>query len=207
MGNCMGKKNEPLIATEPVAEQIEAAEKPYKIVLIGDKAVGKTSIVMRYTQDKWSTVHNVTIGATFAIKDLVIKREDDKIVKVRLHIWDTAGEEQYRSMTRYFYTDAIVGIVCYDSTNQDTVTNLEKWIDDLFEVSKDVVVLLAGNKIDGDKQFPSAKMQVYADSNRFYFSECSAKTGEGIHELFDKAAILAYKQSVGYEGNVTVVPE
>lgn len=123
----------------------------------------------------------------------------------RLHIWDTAGEEQYRSMTRFFLREAVVGLVVYDITDAKSATNMDSWISCLLEDSPDAQVLVVGNKNDSpNRKVSQEDILHYAAANQFETIECSAKSGENISEVFCKAAVIAYKTKHSYHGSVKV---
>lgn len=164
----------------------------YKVVLLGDKAVGKSSIVLRYTQDKFSETHALTIGAAFVSKDLSLSHGSSAPSKtVRLHIWDTAGEEAYRSMTRFFFRDAAAAVVVYDVSSRASFANVESWIRDFHEQCPDSLVVLAGNKCDvPDRAVSVTDLSDCARRMSLDFLECSAKENRNINELF---ALVARK--------------
>ena len=173
------------------------------------------SIVKRFTENTFSASHALTIGAAFASKDMSLQREDGESVNVkcamfeavssRLHIWDTAGEEQYRSMTRYFLRESVVGLVVYDVTDINSADNMDDWINCLLEESPDCHIMIIGNKIDSPNRRVNAEdIRKYAAANQFDHLECSAKSGENIFEVFCKAAVVAYKQRNSYNGSVKV---
>ncbi len=157
----------------------------YKVVLLGDKAVGKSSLVLRYTQDKFSETHAITIGAAFVSKDVSVGGRP-----VRLHIWDTAGEEAYRSMTRFFYRDAAAGMVVYDLTQPDSFQHVNEWIRDFREQCPDAAVVLVGNKCDMPERraVGADSIAAYAAAQSLATVECSAKTNERVAEAFHLVA-------------------
>lgn len=173
------------------------------------------SIVKRFTENTFSASHALTIGAAFASKDMSLQREDGESVDVkcaivrtissRLHIWDTAGEEQYRSMTRYFLRESVIGLVVYDVTDLNSADNMDEWINCLLEESPDCHIIVVGNKIDSpNRKVNMEDIRKYAVANQFDHLECSAKSGENIFEVFCKAAVVAYKQRNSYNGSVKV---
>ena len=124
----------------------------------------------------------------------------------RLHIWDTAGEEQYRSMTRFFFREAMVGLVVYDITDSNSATNMDEWINCLVEESPDVQVIVVGNKTDSsNRRVNSENILQYAAANQYEAVECSAKSCENVSEVFCKAAVMAYKMKNSYHGSVKVI--
>ena len=146
----------------------------------------------------------------------MLQREDGEEIRIkymiqvfmssRLHIWDTAGEEQYRSITRFFLREAIIGLVVYDITDLVSATHMDDWINCLLEVSPEAQVLVVGNKSDSsNRKVNKEDILRYANANQFDTIECSAKTGENISELFCRAAVVAYKLKNSYNGSVKVI--
>ena len=118
--------------------------------------------------------------------------------KIRLHIWDTSGQDRFRSMTNLYYQDAQVAILTYDVTNEESLESLNYWLEQLNnKVEVDNMILcLAGNKIDVEaskKVISTSKGKAFAEENNMIFFETSAKTGAGIKELFQAIAVKAYE--------------
>ena len=153
----------------------------YKILLLGDSTVGKTCFLLRYTDDTFLDVHMATIGLDYRLKTMILN--DQKIVKVQL--WDTAGQDKFRAITRNYYKGAKGIILIYDVTNIKSYENIKKWINEIKdEISDKVTIILIGNKIDNVVQRKITKEQgekLASDYNVAFF-ETSAKTGEGINE-------------------------
>ena len=158
---------------------------PYKIVILGDSSVGKTSLVHRFTTSKFDQHTANTIGAAFITKEYQSTANPDKTVK--FEIWDTAGQERYRSLTPMYYRNAKTALVCYDLSNMsETFDKAKYWIEQLQINSNDqkIKIRLIGNKIDlNDLSDPAKYVAKFTDAIKFY--KTSAKTGEGISELFD----------------------
>ena len=103
-----------------------------KIVTLGDTTVGKTSIILRFTKEKYTQNRLATIGVDFKFKTVLLK---DK--KIKIQIWDTAGQERYRSMTTAYYRGANAIIIVYDITNHESFNNLNNWVNDVKKFSND----------------------------------------------------------------------
>ena len=195
------------------------------------------SIVLRYTQDKFQDAHALTIGAAFVSKDLSIVSSSRGKNMVRLHIWDTAGEEvsfylfvplfllllpqflltiglapapvhivhivdpnlkAYRSMTRFFYREAEIGIVVYDVTNKLSFQHLDSWVNDFKEQCPDADVIIAGNKCDipaQGRQVSLAEAEQFAADRGFVHIECSAKANINVQNLFGKVGITLFRKT------------
>ena len=153
----------------------------YKILLLGDSTVGKTCFLLRYTDDTFLDLHMATIGLDYRLKTMIL--DDHKIVKVQL--WDTAGQDKFRAITRNYYKGARGIILIYDVTNTKSYENIKKWINEIKEeISENVTIILIGNKIDNEAERKISKEQGEKLANDFHvqFFETSAKTGEGINE-------------------------
>ena len=117
-----------------------------KIVLLGDVNVGKTSIASRYCKNSFNDHHINTIGGAYQQQKVVLGNGS----MVKLHIWDTSGQERFRAMTNLYYRDAQVAIITYDITNESTFSSIDFWIQELkYKVENDNMILcLVGNKCD-----------------------------------------------------------
>ena len=163
-------------------KKMDASEPPlYKILLLGDSTVGKTCFLLRYVDDSFLDLHMATIGLDYRLKTLIL--EEQKIVKVQL--WDTAGQDKFRAITRNYYKGASGIILIFDVTNVKSYENIKKWINEIKEeISEKVAIVLIGNKIDNVQERKISKEQgdKLASEIGVKFFETSAKTGEGINE-------------------------
>ena len=153
----------------------------YKILLLGDSTVGKTCFLLRFMEDSFIDLHMATIGLDYKLKTMIL--EEQKIVKVQ--IWDTAGQDKFRAITRNYYKGASGIILIFDVTNNKSFENIKKWINEIKEeISENVSIVLIGNKIDNVKERKITKEQGEKIANEIgtKFFETSAKTGEGINE-------------------------
>ena len=166
-----------------------------KIVLLGDVNVGKTSIASRYCKNSFNEHHINTIGGAYQQQKVVLSNG----AMIKLHIWDTSGQERFRAMTNLYYRDAQVAILTYDITNESTFASIDFWIQELkYKVENENMILcLVGNKCDvnqEDRKITNFKGKNYAQENNMIFFETSAKTGEGVKDLFVTIANKVYKQ-------------
>ena len=156
-----------------------------KFIIIGDSAVGKSNILLRYTNDSFSNEFQATIGVEFGAKNLII---DGKTYRVQ--IWDTAGQEQFRSITRAYYKNSVCACVVYDITNKTSFENIKSWLEDCKKkCPKSIYFVLIGNKSDleGKREVTYEEGSIYAQKNGMIFFETSAKTGQNINEVFNKS--------------------
>ena len=165
-----------------------------KIVLLGDVSVGKTSIASRYCKNSFNDHHINTIGGAYQQQKVVLNNG----AMVKLHIWDTSGQERFRAMTNLYYRDAQVAILTYDITNESSFNSIEFWIKELrYKVENENMILcLVGNKCDvniNERKIMTNKGENYANENNMIFYETSAKTGEGVKDLFVTIANKVYE--------------
>ena len=166
-----------------------------KIVLLGDVSVGKTSIASRYCKNSFNDHHINTIGGAYQQQKVVLPNGS----MVKLHIWDTSGQERFRAMTNLYYRDAQVAILTYDITNEQSFSSIDFWIKELkYKVENENMILcLVGNKCDvnsNEKKVTTLKGKNFAAEHNMIFFETSAKTGEGVKDLFVTIANKVYEQ-------------
>ncbi|XP_009699614.1 PREDICTED: ras-related protein Rab-5B isoform X2 [Cariama cristata] len=140
----------------------------FKLVLLGESAVGKSSLVLRFVKGQFHEYQESTIG-------------------VKFEIWDTAGQERYHSLAPMYYRGAQAAIVVYDITNQETFARAKTWVKELQrQASPSIVIALAGNKADlaSKRMVEYEEAQAYADDNSLLFMETSAKTAMNVNDLF-----------------------
>ena len=168
------------------------AEINLKILLIGDSSVGKSSILLKYIEDKFSENYVSTIGIEYKIKTLIINGK-----KVLLRIWDTSGQERYRSITQNFYRNANGILFIFDITNRESFENIKNWIIDSDSADNEVIKVLVGNKIDIDenRKIDNDIVKKYAEKKGMKYFETSAKEGINIDIVFRKIAELILSKS------------
>eukprot|EP00555_Chaetoceros_dichaeta_P011492 CAMPEP_0198263204 /NCGR_PEP_ID=MMETSP1447-20131203/11600_1 /TAXON_ID=420782 /ORGANISM="Chaetoceros dichaeta, Strain CCMP1751" /LENGTH=198 /DNA_ID=CAMNT_0043951719 /DNA_START=150 /DNA_END=746 /DNA_ORIENTATION=+ len=158
----------------------------FKLVLLGDAAVGKSCLVVRFVRDEFFEFQEPTIGAAFLTQTVTL---DDATVK--FEIWDTAGQERYRSLAPMYYRGAAAAIVVYDITDRDSFAGAKSWVKELQRRGDpNVVIALAGNKADLESrhkvEFEEAN--AYAKANGIMHLETSAKNGTNVKALFVEIA-------------------
>ena len=155
----------------------------YKVVLLGDIYVGKTSIITRFMYDSFDMVYQATVGIDFLSKTLYMEKKT-----VRLQIWDTAGQERFRSLIPNYIRDSSVAVVVFDVTVKQSFLNVDRWVDDVTkERSKCATVILLGNKIDKteDRVVSKEEASKKAEELGVVYLETSAKTGQNVEEMFN----------------------
>ena len=169
----------------------------FKIILIGDSGVGKSSLIIRTSNNYFEENYKATIGFEFFT---FVCKINDKIIK--LQIWDTCGQEVYRSLIVSFYRNSSLAIIVYSVDNIDSFLHLNNWLNDLRDKNNpNIIKFLIGNKNDLENErkvsFEEGE-NFYKEMNFDYFTECSAKTGINVNEIFIRASKLLYIQQTKY---------
>ena len=153
----------------------------FKILIIGESGVGKTCLLLRFTEDSFTTTFLTTIGIDFKIKIINL---ENKLIK--LQIWDTAGQERFRTITKTYYKGAHGIILTYDVTDQDSFKNIRNWIKQIeANAQGNVKRVLVGNKCDKpDRVVTEEEGKKLADDYSMSFFETSAKTNKNVTEVF-----------------------
>uniref|UniRef100_A0A7N0UNS9 Uncharacterized protein n=1 Tax=Kalanchoe fedtschenkoi TaxID=63787 RepID=A0A7N0UNS9_KALFE len=154
-----------------------------KLLLIGDSGVGKSCLLLRFSDGSFTTSFITTIGIDFKIRTIEL---DDK--KIKLQIWDTAGQERFRTITTAYYRGAMGILLVYDVTDESSFNNIKNWIRNIEQHASDNVnKILVGNKADMDESkraVPTSRGQALADEYGIKFFETSAKTNLNVEEVF-----------------------
>ena len=164
--------------------QINPEIPKYKLIFLGDQGVGKSCILNRFMYDTFTEEYQATIGLDFQSKNVQIDNQD-----IHLLLYDTAGQEKFRSLIPMYTRDANIILLVYEVTSKDSFLHLNHWLNDLTTVKKEeVIFVVVGNKTDlEDKREVSREEgEQFAKDNDYLFAEVSAKTGEGFPDLFYK---------------------
>ncbi|KAJ1983616.1 GTP-binding protein of the rab/ypt [Dimargaris verticillata] len=159
----------------------------FKLVLLGESAVGKSSLVMRFVKDQFDDFRESTIGAAFFTQSVPV----DDNTTVKFEIWDTAGQERYKSLAPMYYRNAQCAVVVYDITQAASFEKAKNWVKELQrQADPDIVIALVGNKNDlaSRRAVTTDESQAYANEAHLLFQEASAKTGANVNELFKSIA-------------------
>lgn len=167
----------------------------WKIVVIGDPSVGKTTLMLQYTEKKFRELYIPTVGVQVSVKDVILSDEKGKDSKVGLYIWDVAGQVRFAKIRSLFYEGANAFIIIYDITNRETFINSSRWYKDLTDIlGTKIHGFLVGNKIDlPNRQISPKSGKILADKMDLSYLETSAKTGENVDKLFSKIANKIYE--------------
>lgn len=156
-----------------------------KLLIIGESGVGKSSLLLRFTDDNFDSEQAATIGVDFKVKSITINGD-----KIKLAIWDTAGQERFRTLTPSYYRGAQGAIVVYDVTNRETFSKIENWLHELetYSTNRDLIKILVGNKCDleGEREVAKDEGRKCAQKYQMMFMEASAKTREGVSCAFEE---------------------
>jgi Ras-related protein Rab-2A len=170
-----------------MTESLQVSSFPtFKFVIIGDPGVGKSCLVSRFHADRFTATHEITVGVSFSTHTM---RLGNKQFKVQL--WDTAGQEIYRSMTRNYFRDADCAIVVCDLSKLNTFESLNDWIGDVrTDAPVDCKIVIAGNKSDLDREVTTEQIRTFCEEAGYPMFETSARTGANVQDLFEEAATL-----------------
>eukprot|EP01098_Paradermamoeba_levis_P003678 TRINITY_DN1648_c0_g1_i1.p1 TRINITY_DN1648_c0_g1~~TRINITY_DN1648_c0_g1_i1.p1 ORF type:complete len:192 (-),score=34.70 TRINITY_DN1648_c0_g1_i1:185-760(-) len=182
--------------SQPKKEGVNTAkpedEHFYKLLLIGDSGVGKSCLLVRFSDGVFTESFISTIGVDYKMKTMDIDG-----VQVKLQIWDTAGQERFRTITQNYYRNAHGIIVVYDITDEGSFDNVNKWVREIdISAGSDIPKLLVGNKADLEqkRQVPTEKGQELANNLGVPFVETSAKEATNVEEVFNKLAKVVFEK-------------
>ena len=171
----------------------------FKIVVVGDCAVGKSNILSRYINNQFSKESKSTIGVELSSKCFKI---DNKVIKI--NIWDTAGQERFTSITSAYYKGAKGALIVYDITRQDTFDNIDKWLRELrLKINVDIKVFVLGNKSDLSllRQVDYEEAKRKAEKLKVKLYETSALDSKNINEAFKSLIIDIYRSTLECNSN------
>uniref|UniRef100_A0A0G4FIQ1 Uncharacterized protein n=1 Tax=Chromera velia CCMP2878 TaxID=1169474 RepID=A0A0G4FIQ1_9ALVE len=163
-----------------------------KIVLLGDSGVGKSSLALRFCQGRFTNLHEVTIGAAFLQQ--LVRLPDGKQLKI--HLWDTGGQERFRAMIPLYYRDAAGAVIVYDCSHAPSWQAVKFWVQELREKGPpDCCLAVAANKCDvSEWEVDAEEAREFCRQNDMTFVECSAKSGENVGRLFEVLASRIHQQ-------------
>jgi small GTP-binding protein len=157
----------------------------FKYIIVGDSGVGKSSINLQFTNNKFNDNHGITIGIDIGIKSVNVNNK-----QVRIQIWDTAGQEIFKSIIHAYYKGVRCVLLVYSVTNASSFKSLDKWLTEVKQLVDDPYIILIGNKadIDTDRQVSIAEGKQFATKNNMEFFETSAKNQINIDNVFIESA-------------------
>jgi len=176
--------------------KIKSSEYRFKLILGGDGAVGKTSMVHRYVEDVFEKDYKSTIGTSIMKKECSFKELEST---VRFIIWDLAGQAQFKRVRLKYLAHAIAGILVYDVTNRASFENIDKnWYKEIKKASPNIALILVGNKIDlkNERVVSSEEGELLSEKLKLTYLETSAKTGENINDAFKMLALQIIRKDI-----------
>lgn len=161
----------------------------FKFILVGSVAVGKSCILLRFTDQRFRPSHETTIGVDFGTETIRVRGNQ----RIKLQIWDTAGQEYFKAITRAYFREAAAAIIVYDVSNRQSFDDLKQWLDNVRNAStnRSLTITLVGNKCDktsAERVVSEKEGEQFARENGLLFLEASALSGENIQELFARTA-------------------
>merc|ERR1719456_1206837 len=165
----------------------------FKFIIIGDEAVGKTCLLLQFTDKRYRASHQVTVGVEFGSKTVEVSGK-----MIKLQCWDTAGQDRFRSIVRSYYRGAAGALLVYDITRRESFEHISQWlVEARNNADPDLVITLVGNKCDrgADRQVPFEEGHAFAQRQGLYFLETSAVTGHMVDQAFHVTARLIDKKN------------
>eukprot|EP00186_Timspurckia_oligopyrenoides_P002165 CAMPEP_0182445154 /NCGR_PEP_ID=MMETSP1172-20130603/3384_1 /TAXON_ID=708627 /ORGANISM="Timspurckia oligopyrenoides, Strain CCMP3278" /LENGTH=211 /DNA_ID=CAMNT_0024640873 /DNA_START=72 /DNA_END=707 /DNA_ORIENTATION=- len=164
----------------------------FKYIIIGDTGAGKSCLLLQFTDKRFTPIHDLTIGVEFGARIVTV---EDK--QLKLQIWDTAGQESFRSITRSYYRGAAGALLVYDITRKETFAHLLSWLEDARQHShSNMTIILVGNKSDLDhrREVPREQGEAFAKEHGLLFIETSAKDNINVDDAFMQTASAIYEK-------------
>ena len=192
----------PEIQCEVINRDIGQFDLCFKLIIVGDSGVGKSCLSIKAIKNYFEELYAPTIGFEFLSFNMKINEQT-----VKLQIWDTCGQEAYRSLINSFYRNSSLAILVYSIDKMETFENVEKWLNEIKAQSNpDIKIILIGNKADLEDKREVSKEKgenFCSDHNLCYFMETSAKTGFNAQNLFKKAGSILYEEHLKNKDNIT----
>ena len=186
------------IKAEVLPEDYNIYDLSFKMIVIGDAGVGKSCLTTKAAKGKFEEAYSATVGFEFLVFNVKL---NDKVVK--LQIWDTCGQEIYRSLISSFYRNASLAMMVYAIDNKESFNHIETWLKEVkLQSNPDIKIFLIGNKSDLEdrRQVDRERAKKFKEENGIhYFSETSAKVGINAKEVFIEAAKLLYGEHLKYK--------
>ena len=163
-----------------------------RYIIVGDPSVGKSCILNQFLNGAFTEDYDITVGVEFGAKTIEFNNK-----KVKLQIWDTAGQDSFKSITRAYYRGSAAALICYDITSKESFENLEGWLDECrTNGNPEMTLVLVGNKTDleDEREVSKEEGKDFAEKNDMIFFETSAKTSNRVASLFQESASNIYQK-------------
>ena len=187
-----------IIKAEVLPEDYNQYDLSFKMIVIGDAGVGKSCLTAKASKGIFEETYSATVGFEFLVFNVKL---NDKVIK--LQIWDTCGQELYRSLISSFYRNASLAMMVYAIDNMESFNHIETWLKEVkLQSNPDIKIFLIGNKSDleENRKVTTEAAKTFKDENGIhYFSEASAKNGVNAQEVFIEAAKLLYGEHLKYK--------
>jgi Ras-related protein Rab-6A len=192
--------NEEDFKIELLPEDYPQYDLSFKLIFIGDSSVGKSCLTAKAVKNNFEEYYQATVGFEFLTFNMKV---NDKVVK--LQIWDTCGQEIYKSLISNFYRNSSLAVLVYAIDNKESFNHVENWLNDLkSQANPDVRIFLVGNKADleEDRKIPKEEGEKYKEDQHLdLFMETSAKTGHNARNVLVEAAKILYKDYLKFDEN------
>ena len=190
--------NDEDLKAEVLPDDYSRYDLSFKMIIVGDPGVGKSCLITKASKGVFDETYSATLGFEFMTFNVKL---DEKVIK--LQIWDTCGQEIYKSLISSFYRNATLAMIVYSIDSKETFNNIKVWLKEIkLQSSPDIKIFLIGNKADleDNRQVKIDEATQLKNENGFnYFSEASAKTGLNTQQVFIDAAKLLYKEHLKYK--------
>jgi len=167
----------------------------FKMVSLGDAATGKTSCIIRYTENSFGESYQATMGTNIAVKNLQVALTKDETVPVQIVLWDLGGQPDFKELRLRYMAGASIAFIVYDVTNPRSFLHVYEWYSNFLSVNPEAVVAIVANKIDlEDRRVPPEAGLMLSDWLDIVHVETSAKTGENVESLFTDLIIMGVRK-------------
>ena len=200
MASPSGPTNEEDYKIELLPEDYPQYDLSFKLIFIGDSSVGKSCLTAKAVKNNFEEYYQATVGFEFLTFNMKV---NDKVIK--LQIWDTCGQEIYKSLISNFYRNSSLAVLVYAIDNKESFNHVENWLNDLkSQANPDVRIFLVGNKADleEDRKIKKEEGEKYKEDQHLdLFMETSAKTGHNARNVLVEAAKILYKDYLKFDEN------
>lgn len=179
-----------LIKMDVTSQPIETYT--YKVILIGDATVGKTSLILKFVEDRFANIYSPTMGVEISYQSVMLDN-----TPISLLLWDIAGQNRFKLVRNHYYANAAGAIIVFDVTNEDSFNHVIDWYNELKTYASTATYILVGNKIDlvDKRKVSKRRVSLLLRKLECKYIETSAKTGENVKKMFKLIANEIYKTS------------